>query len=60
MSGPSTWSVFDESGRWLGRITMPTHFMPSEVGGDYVLGHVRDANGVLHMAMYRIEKPNAR
>ena len=56
-AGPSTWSVFDASGRWLGRVTMPTQFTPAEVGRDYVLGQLRDAGGLLRIAMYRIVKP---
>ena len=56
-AGPSLWSVFDASGRWLGRVTMPPQFTPAEVGRDYVLGHRREANGVVRIAMYRIVKP---
>ena len=59
-AGPSTWSVFDSNGRWLGRVNMPAQFIPAEVGRDYVLGQLRDANGVLRVAMYRIDKPGPR
>ncbi len=56
-TGPSRWSVFDARGRWLGQVNMPIGFMPAEVGGDYVLGQLRDANGPPRVAMYRIVKP---
>ncbi|MGH9419635.1 MAG: hypothetical protein ACRD3J_06650 [Thermoanaerobaculia bacterium] len=38
---PSTWSVFDIRGRWLGDVTMPTGFQPFEIGMDYVTGILR-------------------
>ncbi len=56
-AGPSTWSVFDATGRWLGRTHMSAQFTPAEVGREYALGHQRDANGVVRIAMYRIVKP---
>jgi hypothetical protein len=54
---PSTWSVFDPSGRWLGDVAMPPRFVPLEIGADYVLGRARGADDALHAVMYRIEKP---
>ena len=54
---PSTWSVFDAGGRWLGEVQMPPRFMPAEVGRDYVLGQQRDAAGVLRVVMYGLVKP---
>lgn len=56
-TGPSNWTVFDANGRWLGSVRMPVQFMPAEVGRDYVLGQLRDADGLLQLAMYRIIKP---
>lgn len=53
---PSKWTVFDASGRWLGSVNMPMHFTPAEVGSNYVLGHVREASGLVRVAMYRIVK----
>jgi len=35
---PSTWSVFDRNGRWLGDVSMPSHFQPYDIGADYVAG----------------------
>jgi hypothetical protein len=56
-AGPSAWTVFDTSGRWLGRVNMPARFTPAEVGRDYVLGHLREADGLLRVALYRVIKP---
>ena len=52
---PSIWSVFDPAGRWLGDVTMPARFQPSDIGADYVLGMVLDADGVESIALYRLE-----
>ena len=54
---PSTWSVFDADGRWLGEVQMPPRFTPLEVGRDYVLGQTRDAQDVVRVVMYRLLKP---
>jgi hypothetical protein len=48
---PSTWSVFDERGRWLGDVGMPTGFKPFEIGTDYVTGVMR-AGGVSQIVVY--------
>ncbi|MEO7997864.1 MAG: hypothetical protein ABI852_10490 [Gemmatimonadaceae bacterium] len=56
-AAPSKWSVFDNNGRWLGRVDMPAQFTPAEVGRDYVLGSLRDEKGIVRVAMYRIIKP---
>ncbi len=52
---PSIWSVFDPAGRWLGDVTMPARFQPRDIGADYVLGMVLDADGVESIALYRLE-----
>lgn len=39
--GPSTWSVFSNTGIWLGDVVMPTKFEPTDIGADYVLGIAR-------------------
>jgi hypothetical protein len=49
---PSVWSVFDADGGWLGDVTMPARFMPTDVGRDYVLGIARDADGVETVVAY--------
>ncbi len=56
-SVPSSWSVFDPAGRWLGNVSMPARMTPLEIGADYVLGRSRDANKVTHAVMYHIDKP---
>lgn len=54
---PSTWSVFDADGRWLGEVAMPPRFIPHEIGADYVLGRSREADNVTRAVMYRLDKP---
>ncbi|MBI4502307.1 MAG: hypothetical protein HY700_14250 [Gemmatimonadetes bacterium] len=51
---PSTWSVFDPEGRWLCDVTMPTGFLPTEIGRDYVLGTAVGADNVVSIALYRL------
>ncbi|MBL0170474.1 MAG: hypothetical protein IPP90_07015 [Gemmatimonadaceae bacterium] len=50
---PSTWSVFDVNGRWLGDVSMPTGFQPYDIGADYVAGKLRatDVNQVVIYAL---------
>jgi hypothetical protein len=48
---PSSWSVFDPRGRWLGDVTMPTGFKAFEIGGDYVIG-VQRADGINQVVIY--------
>ena len=50
---PSSWSVFDARGRWLGDVSMPTGFKPFEIGSDYVTGILR-ADGVNRVAIYNL------
>ena len=56
--GPSAattqWSVFNPSGRWLGDVTMPPRFVPTDIGSDYVLGVSRDADDVETVTLYRL------
>jgi len=49
---PSVWSVFDDGGSWLGDVTMPARFMPTDIGADYVLGIARDSDGVETVVQY--------
>jgi hypothetical protein len=51
---PSVWSVFDRTGRWLGDVTMPSRFMPTDIGADYVLGIARDGDGVETVVQFRL------
>jgi len=41
---PSTWSVFDVNGRWLGDVGMPAGFKPFDIGTDYAVGIRRADN----------------
>lgn len=52
--GPSTWSVFGADGRWLGDVTMPARFMPSDIGSNFVLGVARDDDGVQTVVRYTL------
>lgn len=52
--GPSSWSVFRADGHWLGDVTMPARFTPTEIAADYVLGIARDADGVQTVVRYRL------
>jgi hypothetical protein len=49
---PSVWSVFDGGGGWLGDVTMPADFLPTDIGADYVMGIARDLDGVETVVEY--------
>jgi hypothetical protein len=51
---PSTWSVFDAEGRWLCDVTMPTGFLPKEMGRDYVIGTSYGTDDGVIIALYRL------
>jgi len=46
---PTSWSVLDLRGRWLGDVSMPAGFKAFEIGMDYVIGTLRkdDVNQVV-------------
>jgi hypothetical protein len=50
---PSTWSVFDVRGRWLGDVSMPANFQPFEIGTDYVTGRMR-TDGVNQVVIFAL------
>lgn len=50
---PSTWSVFDARGAWLGDVTMPARFQPYDIGSDYVAGSMSES-GVIHVVVYSL------
>ncbi len=52
--GPSTWSVFGANGVWLGDVTMPARFTPTDIGADYVLGVARDDDMVSTVVRFRL------
>ncbi len=51
---PTTWSVFRADGRWLGDVSMPRGFRPTDIGVDYVLGAAQDEDGVDTVVLYRL------
>lgn len=51
-NGPSTWSVIDPDGRWLGEVTLPAPFRPTAVGHGWILGIQGDAAGHPHVRLY--------
>src|SRR5688572_205199 len=52
----TTYAVFDESGRLLGRVTMPADFRLASVGADAVYGVWKDADDLEHVRAYRLRK----
>jgi hypothetical protein len=57
---PSTWSVFEASGRWIGDVSMPARFTPKDIGADYVLGVAADEDGTQTVALYVIGSAGSR
>jgi hypothetical protein len=53
---PSSWSVFDPEGVWLGDVELPAGFAPIEIGADYVLGFGRDADENQQVWQLRLER----
>ncbi len=53
---PTSWSVFNPAGRWLGDVPIPAGFTPTDIGTDYVLGVSRDADDVEAVALYRLTR----
>lgn len=53
---PSTWTVFDPDGRWLGEVGMPASFDVREIGADYLLGVHVDSLGGEYVEPYAIRK----
>lgn len=55
---PSSWSVFDIQGRWLGDVEMPTGFKALEIGPDYVAG-TKLTDGRVQVVIYALS-PSGR
>lgn len=51
-----TWTIRDNNATMLGTIAVPAGFEPYEIGADYVLGRMRDAEGVEYVEMYGLER----
>ncbi|HEX6036925.1 hypothetical protein [Longimicrobium sp.] len=57
---PSHWSVFDSTGRWIATAQGPGRFKVLQIGPDWVLGTVMDADDVAHVGFYKLvrREPN--
>lgn len=53
---PNEWSVFSESGRWLGRVSLPAGFIPTDIGDGQLLGVFEDVNSVEYVQLYALIK----
>jgi hypothetical protein len=49
--------VFDSGGKWLGGVSMPERFRPTDLGRDYVLGVWADDDDIEHVRLYPLLKP---
>lgn len=57
-SEPAEWRIFGADGAWLGSVTLPGTFRPTEAGADYVLGVDRDpVLEVETVRLFAVEKP---
>lgn len=50
------WGVFRRDGRFLGHLELPAGITVNEIGSDYLLGTVRDSDGVQQVQEFRIRK----
>lgn len=53
---PVHWSIFDSTGRFLGRVALPAAFRPMEIGTDRVLGVWRDSFDVETVRVYALDR----
>lgn len=51
---PYEWSVFDDGGIWLGRVSLPEGLEVFEIGTDYILGKMVDDVGVERVEVYEL------
>ncbi|MDX1394680.1 MAG: hypothetical protein R3195_09815 [Gemmatimonadota bacterium] len=54
---PTTWTVLDPAGQWLGSVGMPDGFTPYQIGDDFVLGRLEDELDVEYVVVYELLKP---
>lgn len=54
--GPGTWTVMDSTGRVRGTVRLPRGLAVRQIGGDWVLGVVVDADEVEHVRLYRLSR----
>jgi hypothetical protein len=52
----TTWTVFDERDRWLGRLRLPARLQVTDIGADYVLGIWRNEEDVQFIRKYRLDR----
>lgn len=55
---PSRWWVFDEAGRLLGRVSLPTGLEVQAIGGDRIVGVARDELEVERIQVHRLRRPS--
>lgn len=53
-SAPTTFEVFDSTGRWLGEVGMPAGYTPTQITPGFVVGTWLDADDVRHVRVYRL------
>jgi len=51
------WDVFGTSGRWLGTMDLPERFTPLDITSDRMAGVWRDPDGVDHLRVYALTRP---
>jgi len=51
---PTSWSVFDRDGRWLGDVQIPGRLLLSSIERDRVVGLWKDADGVAEVRVYAL------
>ena len=56
---PTRFSVFDSTGRSVGRVVMPVGFSPTQIGQDFVVGAWKDPDDVVHVRVYRMKAGSA-
>lgn len=51
-----SWSVFDQDGAWMGDVTFPPRFRPTQILSDEVVGVWRNELDVEHVRVYGLHK----
>jgi hypothetical protein len=54
------WTIFDPSGRAVGRITLPERTLPLQIGADYLLSRTLDELDVESVTLWRLRRPASR
>ena len=55
-AAPLRWSIWGADGRWLSDLLLPAHFVPYDVGKDYVAGVSFDPDGVERVTVWRVSR----